>query len=372
MKRRDFFKYSGLGLSLSLVPQLVTSCASNDTNRFEDKVTVIIRIKGGMDGYHLIAPKGNDYLLEGRPSIQNLIEKEGIHWREDWYIRPNFGVISDLIQKNWLHVIPNVGYSDYNRLSHFKAQDYWETGSVVNDIKQYHNGWIGRLVDQGKIKALDNTTPVLVIDNEQTLFDKGDFSQGVYYTPYNRHADLNLYIEEWLKDSFKTGKHANLYESVKSQFELNNKLKDIMPNSVDARDIEGKLSQVADCIEKGLPFAVFNLTQTGYDTHNKQSIRLEPLALSLFEGIRAFAERLDKSGNWNRVNVLVYTEFGRTIAENSNGGTDHGTANHAYLLGGDLVDLWKNPDLGFSTIDIAGVNYIEHKVDFRDIYRSLI
>lgn len=67
----------------------------------------------------------------------------------------------------------------------------------------------------------------------------------------------------------------------------------------------------------------------------------------------------------------MYTEFGRTIAENNNGGTDHGTANHTYLLGGQLNDLWKDPDLSFSTLDICGVNYIKHKVDFRDIYNSL-
>jgi uncharacterized protein (DUF1501 family) len=372
MNRREFIRYSGLGMTVGFAATLGVSCNSNVISKYEDKVTVLVRVKGGMDGYHLIAPKGNDFLLKGRPNIQKAIEKEGILWKDNWHIRPNFGILSDLIQKDWLRIIPNVGYPDYNRLSHFKAQDYWETGSVVNDGKQFHNGWIGRLVDEGKIKAIDNPSPVLILDNEQTWFDKGNHSQGIYHIPNKPNSNLNPYVEDWLSEFNDSDHYRDIFKTVKIQHKINKLLNDITPNSVNAKDMVGKFNQVADCIEKGLPFSVYNVTQTGYDTHQKQSIRLEPLAINLFEGLQCLAERLSNGGNWERVKVLVYTEFGRTIAENCNYGTDHGTANHSYLLGGDLGNLWNDPDLGFSTLDIGGADYIKHKVDFRDIYKSIV
>src|SRR3546814_12614271 len=40
---------------------------------------------------------------------------------------------------------------------------------------------------------------------------------------------------------------------------------------------------------------------------------------------------------WNDTLVIVATEFGRTVEVNGTGGTDHGTASTAMLLGGGLA-----------------------------------
>src|SRR5438132_11675939 len=42
---------------------------------------------------------------------------------------------------------------------------------------------------------------------------------------------------------------------------------------------------------------------------------------------------MHKSGDAGRVLVLVFSEFGRRLAENASGGTDHGTAAPVFLLG---------------------------------------
>lgn len=370
MNRKNFIKTSGYGLIGLGMSQFLESCSlGNQFTPYKGKSLVILRVLGGMDGFHLVSIKNHHLLNKLRPNLQKPINEKGICWINDWYIHHRFSCIRDLIDKNWLKIIPNVGYPDYNRLSHFKAQDYWETGSVVTDDYQYHTGWIGRKLDKNEITVPSNPNPVLIMDNEITIFDKGERSSGVYYQPFHPNQNIEKAIKEWLNEN---NKNVEYYDQIENLFNINSQLKNIQPKIVDHKNIKGKLSQIADCIEKELPFSVYNLTQSGYDTHHKQSIRLEPLALELFEGLNEFAHRLQNSNKWNDVTVLVYTEFGRTLAENSNAGTDHGTANHTYLLGGNLIDKFDSPSNILQTVQISDVEYLQHQIDFREIYRTVI
>ena len=40
---------------------------------------------------------------------------------------------------------------------------------------------------------------------------------------------------------------------------------------------------------------------------------------------------------WEKTAVVIFTEFGRTVAMNGTGGSDHGTAGAALLLGGSIA-----------------------------------
>jgi uncharacterized protein (DUF1501 family) len=73
---------------------------------------------------------------------------------------------------------------------------------------------------------------------------------------------------------------------------------------------------------------------SGWDTHSAQESRLTKQLKSLDELIAALKLELDT--NWQKTTVLVATEFGRTAAANGTGGTDHGTASVAMILGGDV------------------------------------
>ena len=53
---------------------------------------------------------------------------------------------------------------------------------------------------------------------------------------------------------------------------------------------------------------------------------------SLSDALAALKEGLGPS--WGQATIAVVTEFGRTVAINGTGGTDHGTAGIALLLGG--------------------------------------
>lgn len=70
----------------------------------------------------------------------------------------------------------------------------------------------------------------------------------------------------------------------------------------------------------------------GWDTHAGQNSRVRLPLQRLDEGMGELREALGPA--WKSTAVLVMTEFGRTVRVNGTGGTDHGTATVAFVMGG--------------------------------------
>src|SRR5690606_8331891 len=108
----------------------------------------------------------------------------------------------------------------------------------------------------------------------------------------------------------------------------------------------------------------------GYDTHVQQlsnhTLRLSELDLAL----HTLVSELKKTGQFKNTMILVYSEFGRRVAENGLGGTDHGTANNVFLISGSLRQpgLY-NPLPSLTNLDDGD---LKHSVDFRQIYATVL
>jgi uncharacterized protein (DUF1501 family) len=70
----------------------------------------------------------------------------------------------------------------------------------------------------------------------------------------------------------------------------------------------------------------------GWDTHSGQDARLAAQLRGLDGLVGALREGMGAA--WAQTVVVVATEFGRTVAANGTGGTDHGTAAAAMVIGG--------------------------------------
>ncbi len=92
----------------------------------------------------------------------------------------------------------------------------------------------------------------------------------------------------------------------------------------------------ARIIAAGVPASVIKLQHSGYDTHAQQAGPHAALLGELAGGLTAFRRSLVAAGAWRRTLVMTYAEFGRRVAENASGGSDHGTAAAHFLLGGRL------------------------------------
>jgi len=130
------------------------------------------------------------------------------------------------------------------------------------------------------------------------------------------------------------------------------------------------LSVLAEAVVGNLGMRVGHITLGGFDTHSKEVEDHTGLMTRLDEGLTAFYRDLAAHGKADDVVVLTWSEFGRRVQENANGGTDHGSASVMFALGngvqrglyGDAPSLSKlvdNGNLSFTT-------------DFRSVYSTLI
>ena len=102
------------------------------------------------------------------------------------------------------------------------------------------------------------------------------------------------------------------------------------PNSV----LGGKMLQAAQLIKSQLPVEVVCVDPDGWDHHENLELYINQSLDELANVLSAFYT--DMGASMSRITVLVYTEFGRRVAENGSLGVDHGTGSLAYLMGGGV------------------------------------
>ena len=131
-----------------------------------------------------------------------------------------------------------------------------------------------------------------------------------------------------------------------------------------ASQLGNSLKLVAKLIGGGLPTRVFYVSQGGYDTHTNQANTQERLLRDLGDSVKAFVEDMKGQGNLPRVLLMTFSEFGRRVAENANGGTDHGAAAPMFVVGDKVKAglLGQYPSLAPGDLFQGDLKF---KVDFR-------
>ena len=123
-------------------------------------------------------------------------------------------------------------------------------------------------------------------------------------------------------------------------------------------------------IAGGLPTRVYYVSHGGYDTHNGQARTHERLMKELGEGIASFTADLKAQGNFNRVMLITFSEFGRRVAQNASGGTDHGAAAPMIILGGGVKPGLYGQYPSLTKLSDGGD--LMYNVDFRSVYATAL
>jgi uncharacterized protein (DUF1501 family) len=127
---------------------------------------------------------------------------------------------------------------------------------------------------------------------------------------------------------------------------------------------------VATFIHSGVKSKVYYVSLTGFDTHANQVDRHGKLLTQYAEGVTAFINDLKQQNHFNDTLVFTFSEFGRRVEENAASGTDHGTANAAFLFGSQLKKK-KMVNLGSDLANLDEGDLI-HSIDFRSIYKNIL
>src|SRR5450756_313393 len=128
---------------------------------------------------------------------------------------------------------------------------------------------------------------------------------------------------------------------------------------------------VAKLIGGGLPTRIYYVSQGGYDTHTNQVNTQTRLLGDLGDSMKAFVEDMKAQGNMGRVLVMTFSEFGRRVSENANGGTDHGAAAPMFVVGDKVKAglLGQYPSLAPPDLFQGDLKF---KVDFRSVYSGVL
>jgi uncharacterized protein (DUF1501 family) len=138
------------------------------------------------------------------------------------------------------------------------------------------------------------------------------------------------------------------------------------PNSALGRNMK----VIAELIMSDINTKVYYVSHGSFDTHVGQQGQQERLFSQLDEAVSVFVKDLKKNNRFQDVVVMTFSEFGRRVGQNASGGTDHGTANNMFLIGGGLQRkglLNEGPDL---TNLLEGD--LQYKVDFKSVYATLL
>ena len=138
-----------------------------------------------------------------------------------------------------------------------------------------------------------------------------------------------------------------------------------------ASQLGNSLKMVAKLIGGGLPTRIYYVSQGGYDTHTNQLPTQQRLLGDLGDSMKAFVDDLKAQGNMQRVLVMTFSEFGRRVSDNANGGTDHGAAAPMFIVGNKVNAglLGAYPSLAPEDLFEGDIKYT---VDFRNVYAAVL
>jgi uncharacterized protein (DUF1501 family) len=129
------------------------------------------------------------------------------------------------------------------------------------------------------------------------------------------------------------------------------------------------LRTIAQVIAADVGTRVFFTTLGGFDTHAGQAARHQGLLRDLDSSLEAFLQDLEQLHRLDDVVVMTFSEFGRRVAENASGGTDHGTAEPMFVLGGRIQGGLRGTAPDLSGLERGDLVY---STDFRSVYGSVL
>jgi uncharacterized protein (DUF1501 family) len=129
------------------------------------------------------------------------------------------------------------------------------------------------------------------------------------------------------------------------------------------------LKTIAQIIAGDVGTRVYFATLGGFDTHANQFAQQQRLLGELDGSLDAFMQDLEHQGRFGDVMVMTFSEFGRRVGQNASNGTDHGTAEPMFMLGGGVRGGLHGAYPSLTDLDRGDLKYT---TDFRSVYGTVL
>lgn len=416
--RRRFLRQSVLGGSLALsAPYFISrtfaalgDAAGADPARAVDgasgPILVVLQLAGGNDGLNTVVPVGNDHYHSARPKLGLKGGSLEALAGGEFAFHPALSPFRKLMDDGLLAVLHGVGYPNPNR-SHFRSTEIWQTASEASRFERH--GWLGRYFDnacQGSEPtfgvaigrqtpqafagprplgiSMDNPESYRLASNDMRMdgetSDSREFlpkmnERGLMEEPAN--IDSGATVGSLAGPTQSGMNPLDFLERTAMDAQLSSSLlreasrKASNKASYPASQLGGSLKLVARLVAGALPTRVYYVSQGGYDTHAGQLSAHERLLGDLGGSLAAFMADLRAQNVADRVLVMTFSEFGRRLAENANGGTDHGAAAPMFLLGSMVKPGFHGRFPSLRAADLLNGDP-RFTTDFRGVYAGVL
>jgi uncharacterized protein (DUF1501 family) len=311
LARRRFLSIAAAGAgAMWISPHMALASVETD-RRF-----VFIIQRGAADGLDVVRPYGD-------PAYQGLRGAIGGDPGQSIKLDGTFALHPALVELGKMYgsgeaLFVHAVASPYRDRSHFDGQNVLETGG--SQPYRVKDGWLNRLVslmphEKDEAIALAPTVPMALRGSNP----------------------VTSYAPSSLPDAVD-----DLMARVGVLYDKDPQLHPLWAEALQARGLAEGTSAKQDPAGLGRLAAKFLSSEhgpriamietEGWDTHFAQAPRLAAQLKALDAAIAAMRDAMGST--WTKTTILVATEFGRTAAVNGTGGTDHGTASVAMLIGG--------------------------------------
>ncbi len=375
IKRKQFIQLGSLATASLLLPKFMKAMEAPRMVPPGNKVLVVLQLSGGNDGLNTVIPVRNDIYYRSRPKL-GIKKEDALLLNDETGLNPALSAFKDLYDDGSLGILNNVGYPNPDR-SHFRSMDIWQSASNSNEY--VNNGWLGRYLD-AQCRGCDKPVQALEIDDVLSLSLKGEQMNGIamrdprrlYNTSHAKYfKDLlaqhgNTASEQPVDYLYKT--MAETLSSADYIFEQSN----LRPTAAayPATGLGQSLKTIASLVFSDISTRVYYVSLGSFDTHVGQEGQQKRLFTEMNDATRAFVADLKANNRFQDVLMMSFSEFGRRVSQNASGGTDHGTANNMFLVGGGL----RKKGVFNALPDLADLDDgdLKHSVDFRDVYATVL
>jgi uncharacterized protein (DUF1501 family) len=394
----DFNRREFLGLSSSLlatsagIPAFLqqTAWAAAGQEPTSDRVLVVLQLTGGNDGLNTVVPYTDETYRKLRPKLNLADEK--LHRLDDRIgLHPALKGLKTLIDQDQAAIIQSVGYPNPNR-SHFESMAIWQTAPRDPNFNYekavtVHGGWLARAIDQRATTAQQAVSaqalnigsgemPRALLGSRVQIPSLQNLTKLQQRTGLLDQQTVQAQIAAWKQGAAST-KNPLLQAALQSSLAVHataEQIRIIDPEQSATMKypdypLAKRLRLIAQLLRAGFSTPIYYTEHKGFDTHAQQVYQHRNRLQELGSSLRAFIKDVSKHAPQRPVLVLVFSEFGRRVAENASGGTDHGTAGPV-ILAGEPVKAGVHgpyPDLTH-LVDGDPV----FGIDFRSVYATIL
>ncbi|GAB4376941.1 MAG: DUF1501 domain-containing protein [Kiloniellaceae bacterium] len=335
------------------------------------RILVLVELNGGNDGLNTVIPYADPAYAAARPSL-GITRDQVLHLDERLGLHPALAPLMPLWQAREMSIALGVGYERPNR-SHFRSIEIWNSASAADETLA--DGWLHRVVSEtgaGRAPPPGFSPQGIVLGGPEGPLAGSALSPVVMRDPRQLDAAVRLLDGDAAATANPALAHilATRARMHGAALEIAQRLRDAptIATAFSTSALGRQFELAAGLIGAGVPASLYKLQHSGYDTHAQQAPRHAALLGELAAALTAFRAAMTAAGAWERVLVMTYAEFGRRVAENASGGSDHGSAAPHFLLGGRLAGglYGEQPPLN----DLEGGD-LRPRLDFRRLYASV-